>query len=58
MSLPNVNYFSCVDTPLGPLTTYHVLALFFAVIVLAGLGWPLVRMVWTRTRPRAAYPSS
>src|SRR5258707_12811164 len=25
-SLPNINYFSCVDTFLGPLTTYHVMA--------------------------------
>jgi hypothetical protein len=57
-ALPNVNYFSCVDTPLGPLTTYHVMALFFGVIVLAGLVWPLARMVWTRTSSRAAYPSN
>jgi hypothetical protein len=57
-ALPNVNYFSCVDTPLGLLTTYHVLALFFGLIVLAGLVWPLARMVWARTSSNVTYPSS
>ncbi len=56
--LPNVNCFSCVDTPFGMLTTYHVLALIFGLIALAGLVWPLVRMVWTRTSSKAAYPSN
>src|SRR5689334_1856078 len=27
-ALPNVNYFSCVETPFGLFTTYHVMALF------------------------------
>jgi hypothetical protein len=35
----HVDYYSCVQTPLGPLTTYHVLAAVFAVIALVGIAW-------------------
>ena len=49
--LPNVNYFSCVDTPFGIFTTYHVLAFFFGLIALAGLVWPLAQWLWTQARP-------
>ena len=51
--LPNVNYFSCIDTPFGLLTTYHILALFFGVIALFGLAWPLAQRLWTRSHPPA-----
>ena len=43
LPLPNVGYFTCVDTFAGPLTTYHVLAFGFGVIALAGLAWSLLR---------------
>jgi hypothetical protein len=48
-SLPNVNYFSCVDTPSGPLTTYHIMALIFGLIALLGLVWPLTQRLWMRS---------
>ena len=47
-SQPNVNYYTCVDTIVGRLTTYHVLALGFGVIALLGLSWPLLRHTWRR----------
>jgi hypothetical protein len=53
-SLPNVNYFSCVDTPFGPLTTYHVLALIFGLIALFGLVLALAQSIWTRSHSQAA----
>jgi len=37
----NTSYYTCVGTPFGPLTTYHVMAAFFLVIALAGLTWLL-----------------
>jgi hypothetical protein len=37
-SQPNVNYYSCVDTPFGPLTTYHVMAAGFVVLALVGVA--------------------
>jgi hypothetical protein len=52
--LPNVNYFSCVDTPVGPLTTYHVMAFFCGVIALIGLVWPFAQWLWTRSRSQTA----
>jgi hypothetical protein len=52
--LPNVNYFSCVDTPFGLLTTYHVMAFFFGVITLVGLVWPLAQRLWIRSRSQVA----
>jgi hypothetical protein len=42
LALPNVNYYSCVDTFAGQLTTCHVLAFGFGLIALAGLAWPLL----------------
>ncbi|HEY7984600.1 MAG TPA: hypothetical protein VID73_10560 [Ktedonobacterales bacterium] len=51
--LPNVNYFSCVDTFLGPLTTYHVLAFGFALIALAGLAWRLLHRLLARPQGAA-----
>jgi hypothetical protein len=53
-SLPNVNYFSCVDTPFGLLTSYHVMAFFFGLIAVVGLAWPLARRVLARSCSRAA----
>lgn len=47
-SQPNVSYYTCVDTFVGRLTTYHVLALAFGVIALLGLAWPLLRRTWRR----------
>ena len=50
LSLPNVNYFLCVDTFAGQLTTYHVMAFGFGLIALAGLAWPLLSRVWRQGR--------
>lgn len=49
-SLPNVSYYTCVDTPVGMLTTYHVLAFWFGVIALLGLAWPLLYLLIQRIR--------
>lgn len=49
-----VNYYSCVDTPVGALTTYHVMAFWFGVIALLGLVWPLLALLVRRTRHGAA----
>jgi hypothetical protein len=53
-ALPNVNYFSCVDTPFGALTTYHVLAFFFGMIAVLGLSWPLAQKLWVRLRSQTS----
>jgi len=53
-ALPNVNYFSCVETPLGLLTTYHVMAFFFGVIALIGLVLALAQQLWARSHPQTA----
>ena len=48
-ALPSPNYFSdCVDTFLGPLTPYHLMAIGFGVIALAGLVWPLLHQLSVR----------
>ncbi|MGZ3602964.1 MAG: hypothetical protein ACXWQR_19475 [Ktedonobacterales bacterium] len=47
-ALPNVNYYTCVDTFLGRLTTYHVMAMMFGAIALAGLAWALLRALVMR----------
>jgi hypothetical protein len=47
-SQPDVSYYTCVDTPVGPLTTYHILAVGFGAIALIGLGWPLLQQVFRR----------
>ena len=39
----SVDYFTCVETPFGLLTTYHVMAAGFALIAVAGLLWPHMR---------------
>lgn len=52
-SLINVNYYTCVDTFVGPLTTYHVMALGFGVVALLGIAWPLLHHLWrARRSPR------
>lgn len=48
-SQPGVSYYTCVQTPIGQLTSYHVMALGFGVIALAGLAWPLLRRLGSRT---------
>ena len=53
-ALPNVSYYTCVDTPLGSLTTYHVMAFGFGVIALVGLAWPLLHQVWVQLHYHAA----
>jgi hypothetical protein len=53
-ALPNVNYFSCVDTPFGMLTTYHILALFFGLVAALGLVLALAQWLWTRSRSQVA----
>jgi hypothetical protein len=54
-ALPNVNYYTCVDTPFGLLTSYHVMAFGFGVIALAGLAWPLLHQRWVRTHHTPAH---
>jgi hypothetical protein len=51
---PNTNYYTCVDTFLGSLTTYHVMAFGFGVIALVGLAWPLLHQLWARLLHRPA----
>lgn len=51
---PNTNYYTCVDTFLGPLTTYQVMAFGFGAIALLGLVWPLLLQVWVRVHRTAA----
>lgn len=46
------NYFSCVSTPIGPLTSYHVLAAGFGAIALVGLLWGLATLLWQPARTR------
>jgi hypothetical protein len=53
-TLPNVSYYTCVDTFLGPLTTYHVLAFGFGIIALVGLAWPLLHRRSMRAHRAAA----
>ena len=53
-ALPNVNYFSCVETPFGLLTAYHVMAFIFGLIALFGLVWPLAQRVLMRSRSQVA----
>jgi len=48
ISLPHVNYYPCVDTFAGPLTSYHVMAFGFGVIAVGGLAWPLARSLWRK----------
>lgn len=51
LALPNVhNYYVCVDTSAGRLTSYQVLAFGFGLIALAGLAWPLLGRVWRQVR--------
>jgi hypothetical protein len=42
------SYYTCVDTPVGPLTIYHVLAIGFGIIALVGIAWPLLRQIFRR----------
>lgn len=49
-----VSYYTCVRTPIGMLTTYHVLAFWFGVVALLGLAWPLLASLVRRARRRTA----
>jgi hypothetical protein len=42
------SYYTCVDTPVGPLTTYHILAIGFGIIALVGVAWPLLQQNFRR----------
>jgi hypothetical protein len=53
-AVPNLNYYTCVDTIFGRLTTYHVWAFGFGVIALVGLAWPLLHRAVMRTNRAAA----
>ena len=44
------NYFECVQTPVGTYTSYHVLAVIFGGIALAGLLVGLAVYLWGRPR--------
>lgn len=43
-SYTSPNYFTCVQTFAGPLTTYHVLAAIFGAIAIVGVIWGLVAL--------------
>jgi hypothetical protein len=47
-SQPSVSYYTCVDTPVGSLTTYHILAIGFGIIALVGIAWPLLQAIFRR----------
>jgi hypothetical protein len=49
-----VNYYSCADTFAGRLTTDQVMALFFGLVALIGLVWPLAHRLWERRQHAAA----
>ena len=49
-SQTGVSYYNCVNTPVGTLTTYHVLAFWFGVVALLGFAWPLLVLVVRRVR--------
>lgn len=53
-ALPNVNYYTCVDTFVGQLTSYHILAFWFGIITLLGIVWPLARYFVRRSWRTAA----
>lgn len=42
------NYFACISTPVGQLTSYHVLAAGFGAIALFGLLLGLAPLLWRR----------
>lgn len=48
-SRTGVNYFNCVQTPVGQLTSYHVMAAGFVVIALAGLAWAVLMRLFRRS---------
>lgn len=48
-SYTSPNYFSCVNTFAGPLTTYHVMAAIFGAIALVGIIWGLAALWWGAT---------
>ncbi|HEY8326381.1 MAG TPA: hypothetical protein VIG77_17940 [Ktedonobacterales bacterium] len=50
-SYTSPNYFTCVNTFAGPLTTYHVLAAIFGAIAIVGLLWGLLALVWGARHP-------
>ncbi len=56
LSIPHVNYYTCVDTFFGRVTTYHVLAIGFGIIALLGLAWPLLSRRGRRPRRLVAQP--
>lgn len=45
-SYTSPNYFTCVNTFAGPLTTYHVMAAIFGAIAIVGLLWGLAALFW------------
>lgn len=45
-----INYYTCVNTFAGPLTTYHVMAAIFGAIALVGLLFPLLALLWRQMR--------
>lgn len=45
-----VNYYTCVNTPVGVLTAYHVMAAGFGAIALVGLLLGLAALLWRRGR--------
>jgi hypothetical protein len=50
-SYTSPNYYTCLNTLAGPLTTYHVLAAIFGAIAIVGLLWGLLALVWGARHP-------
>lgn len=48
-SYTSPSFYSCVSTPLGQLTTYHVMAAGFGAIALFGLLLGLAALLWRRS---------
>ena len=51
------NYYTCVQTPVGMLTTYHVMAAGFGAIALIGLLLGLAALLWRRRPGSAGLPA-
>ena len=48
-SRTGVNYFNCVQTPVGQITSFHVMAAGFLIIALAGIAWPVLVRLFRRS---------
>ena len=56
-SYTSPSFYSCVNTPIGQLTTYHVMAAGFGAVALVGLLLGLVALRWSRGHTGGALPA-